>query len=451
MKIQIPRHDNIGEKIRSKRKEKGITLGELSQGICSVGKMSNIENGHIPVSEDDLKLICAKLQTSFSYFSDPNIEDKIQELDYHKKKINDLIILKEWKVALTELQNFKNKIIDYNIPSREVDYLFLRGVFYLNQKLLLQSEEWFHQVIEVKENNNYILRLKLRSHNALAKILFSNKKVSESKFHLERALEISKESPTVTKEERDNIFYNLSILYLYIGAYTNAMKSINSINHYIISPVETEYLKILIGFLENSSSSEVRKGLQLLRDKLQRMNDKEGMIRSWALTIFTLMTAYPNQELVVKIQDLFWADMELLSETGDLKETGIALLQQAMYVSIKKKVELPFIKKVLQKTKQLLPNTHNQLLHSRNYYLEGKLNKEILGDNSTALKLFKMSLQMLDANYNGLLKADILYEICKITPIQKEAINALELYHGHLESQFLFTHFHDLSLPPFKH
>jgi hypothetical protein len=229
------------------------------------------------------------------------------------------------------------------------------------------------------------------------------------------------------------------------------MKSINSINHYIISPVETEYLKILIGFLENSSSSEVRKDLHLLRDKLQRMNDKEGMIRSWALTIFTLMTAYPNQDLVVKIQDLFWADIELLSETRDLKETGIALLQQAMYVSIKKKVELPFIKKILQKTKQLLPNTHNQLLHSRNYYLEGKLNKEILGDNSTALKLFKMSLQMLDDNYNGLLKADILYEICKITPIQKEAINALELYHGHLESQFLFSHFHDLSLPPFKH
>jgi transcriptional regulator with XRE-family HTH domain len=214
MKIQIPRHDNIGEKIRRKRKEKGMTLGELSQGICSVGKMSNIENGHIPVSEEDLKLICAKLQTSYSYFSDPNIEDKIQELDYHKQKINDLIILKKWEVALTELQIFKKKILDYNIPSREVDYLFLRGVFYLDQKLLLQSEEWFYQVIEVKENNNYILRLKLRSHNALAKILFSNKNVSESKFHLERALEISKEGPTVTPSVR---YHYLSNTHLFAG------------------------------------------------------------------------------------------------------------------------------------------------------------------------------------------------------------------------------------------
>lgn len=451
MKIQIPRQDNIGEKIRRKRKEKGMTLGELAHGICSVGKMSNIENGHIPVSEEDLNLICAKLQTSYNYFSDPNIEDKIEELDYQKQKIIDLISLKEWKVALSELQAFKKKIIDYDFPSREVDYLFLRGVFYINQNLLLQAEESFYQLLQVRENNNYFLRLKLRSHNALAKILFSNKKVSESQSHLERALEISKESPTVTKEERDNIFYNLSILYLYTGSYTKAMKSINSINYYLISPFEAEYLKILIRFLENSSSSETGKDLLLLRDQLQRMNDKEGMTRSWALTIFTLMAASPPQELAEKIQDLFWTDMELLCKTGDLKETGIALLQQAMFVSIQKKVELAFIERILLKTKQMLPDTTNQFLHSRNYYLEGKFTKELLGDPFTALKLFNISLKMLEDKYNGLLKADILYEICKLKPIQKEAMDALELYHGHLESHFLFSHFHDLSLPPFKY
>jgi len=53
--------------------------------------------------------------------------------------------------------------------------------------------------------------------------------------------------------------------------------------------------------------------------------------------------------------------------------------------------------------------------------------------------------------HSRLFKADILYEICKIMLIQKKAINALKLYHGHLESQFLFSHFHDLSLPTFKH
>lgn len=51
-----------------------------------------------------------------------------------------------------------------------------------------------------------------------------------------------------------------------------------------------------------------------------------------------------------------------------------------------------------------------------------------------------------------LFKADILNEICKIMLIQKKkAINALKLYHGHLESQFLFSHFLDLSLPTFNH
>ncbi|MEH7443031.1 helix-turn-helix transcriptional regulator [Bacillus sp. JJ1122] len=451
MKTQIPRHNDIGEKIRAKRKEKGITLGELAKGICSVGKMSNIENGHIPISAEDLKLISEKLNTSSNFFSDPYIENKIQELDYQKQKINDLISLQNWIGAKSELQSFEKKIKEYDIPSRDIDYIFLTGLLSLKTNQQPKAEKSFQRVIDSNESNNYILKLKLRAYNALASIGFSDKKVSKSTALLERALELSKESPTITKEERDNIFYNLSILNLYIGSLPKALKSINSVNHYLISPIETEYIKILIRFLENTSSTEVRKDLLSLREKLHQINNHEGIIRGWALTVYTLMTSLPKENLIAKLKQPFWSDTEMISQIDSLKETSLSLFQLGIYVSLTKNIDSRIIHEMFNKTKPLLLQTDNPLLHARNYYLEGKFYKEVQKDSTHALELFQTALETLDDWYEGLLKADILFEICKIKSVESDALIALELYHSHLENQFLFSHFHDLSMPSFKY
>jgi len=451
MRTQIPRHNDIGEKIRARRKEKRMTLGELAKGICSVGKMSNIENGHIPVSAEDLKLISEKLNTSSNFFSDPYIENKIQELDYQKQKINDLISLQNWIGAKSELQSFEKKIKEYDIPSREIDYVFLTGLLSLKTNQLSKAKKSFQCVIDSKEINNYVLKLKLRAYNALASIWFSDKKVSQSTTLLERALELSKDSPTITKEERDNIFYNLSILNLYIGSLPKALKSINSLNHYLISPIETEYIKILIRFLENTSSTEVRKDLLSLREKLHQINSHEGIIRGWALTVYTLMTSYPKDDLIAKLKQPFWSDTEMISQIDSLKETSLSLFQLGIYVSLAKNVDVHIIREMFNRTKPLLLQVDNRLLHSRNYYLEGKFYKEMLMDSTHSLVLFQTALETLDDGYEGLFKADILFEICKIKSVQSDALTALELYHSHLENQFLFSHFHDLSLPSFKY
>lgn len=451
MKTLIPRHNHIGEKIREKRKELGMTLGELAMGICSVGKLSNIENGHTPVSTSDLKKFSDKLKTPISYFSDPCISDKIQDIDYQKQKIKDLMYMKHWDIVVNELETFKRKIDSYQIPSREIDYDFLSGIYYLETNQLYLSEKFLTHVIELKETNNYTLRLKLKAYNAAANLFFTQKKITKSIRMLEKALELSRESPTITKEERDNIYFNLSILNLYAGAYFKALQSVNNVSHYLIDTHETEYIQILIRLLENSTLSDVREDLLKLREKLQQKKDKEGIIRGWALTIYTSMTAYPSSDQLDTLQQQFWDDMEIISQMDEYKETALALFQLALFISLKNNADSSFSQDLVNKTKELLLKTEHKLNIARNYYLEGKFHTEYLLSKDTALNLFQQALDALDSEYDGLLKADILFEISKLKSIKNDAMLALELYHGHFEYQFLFTHFDKLILPTFKY
>ncbi|PLR91929.1 helix-turn-helix domain-containing protein [Bacillus sp. T33-2] len=107
---KIPRHKHIGEKIREARKMRGMTLGELADGICSLGKMSNIENGHRSVTNEELERISEKLDFPMSYFSDPDIKNKIKELEYFKHKLGDLIGIEHWEYMESELNKFHSKI-----------------------------------------------------------------------------------------------------------------------------------------------------------------------------------------------------------------------------------------------------------------------------------------------------------------------------------------------------
>ncbi|MGM0876482.1 MAG: helix-turn-helix domain-containing protein [Bacillota bacterium] len=451
MKKQIPRHNSIGEKIREARKKRGITLGELAKGICSLGKMSNIENGHIPITNEELMKFCEKLNIPTNFFSDPEIDEKIRKLDFFKQKISDLIGLKHWSYVKSELSNFKEKIDAYQIPSREIDYYFLSGIFYLKTNQYERSEEFLTKVIDEEENNNYNMRLKLKAYNALSSFFFNQKKISKSIHLLDRALEISKESPTITKEERDNIYFNRSILYLYIGAIYHSLKNINKINHHLIYPLETEYIKLLIKFLEDESIDEIRENLLVLREKLQQTNDKEGILRGWALTIYTIMTSYPKSNLIERWKDSFLFDLNLIGEMDEFKEKSLALFQLGIFVCLSYTENQTIVEELIRKTKPLLLEVEDQLLVARNYYLEAKFHKQYLEDQVTSLSLFQRALETLNTNDEGLLKADILFEISKLMKIENEAMDALELYHGHLKSQFLFTHFHELVLPTFKY
>ncbi|MGN7939392.1 MULTISPECIES: helix-turn-helix domain-containing protein [Bacillaceae] len=449
MKKQIPRHNSIGEKLREARKAKGLTLGELAKGICSLGKMSNIENGHVSVTDEELKKFCEKLNIPINFFADPNIEDKINELDNQKQIIIDLIRLKNWKSIKLQLASFKKKIETYAIHTREIDYNYLSGVYYYEIKHYLLAEEFLTKVMEEEEENNYNLRLKIKAYNVLVGIYFYQKKSAKSNYILSEALKLSQASPTITKEERDNIYYNFSILSLYTGLNDLALNYINKVNHHIISPLETEYIKLLISFLENDSVDEMREDLFNLREKVQQTNDREGILRGWALMIYSDMTAKPALELIQQWKDSFYFDLDLISQ--EFEEETLSLLQLSIYVCLKKSEEQDLIEELFEKTRAFLPNISNQELIARSYFLEGIFERHYKQNSARALTLMQQALDTFDKADEGLLKADILFEISSLLGIDNQAMDALKIYHSHTEGNFLFTHFHELTLPRLKY
>jgi transcriptional regulator with XRE-family HTH domain len=453
MRQQIPRHNAIGKKIREARKMRSMTLEELAEGICSLGKMSHIENGHRPVTYDELIKFSEKLNFPISHFSDPDINDKVRELDLYKQKIGDFIGLQHWDTVKSELIQFKKKIEEYHIPTRMIDYHFLSGIFYIKTNQKETAKKCLTNVIEEEENSKYNLKLKLKSYSALSSLSFSEKKVSKSMELINMALEISKESPTILKEERDNINYNRSILYLYIGEIFKSLNSVNKVNHHIINTLETDYIKLLIRFLDEDLVDDIEKDLLSLRENFLQTNDQEGILRGWALTMYSLINSQPNDDFFNRLKESFLFDMSIVSKMEKLQENSLGIYQLVIHVCLINGVEKSFVEKLIDNTKTLLPKITNKLLIARNFYLEGKFHNEFLQNSISSLSLFEQALTLLNEDYEGFFKADILYEIYTLKEPESISIakQALELYHEHQKSKFLYTHFHELILPPFKY
>ncbi|MDQ0233551.1 helix-turn-helix transcriptional regulator [Metabacillus malikii] len=445
MKKQIPRHNELGIKIREARKSKGLTLGELAKGICSLGKMSNIENGHVSVTSKELEKFCEKLDIPPNFFADPNIEEKIKELDTLKLKILDYITFKNWKFVKQQLEIFQDKIYTYQIQTREIDYDFLSAIYYYETKQYILAETFTTKVISNTEENNYNLRLKIKAYNLLATIYFHQKKSAKSISFLDEALKLSKDSPTITKEERDNIYFNRAILYLYIGLSGQAIRSLNKVNHYLISPLQTEYVKLLISYTEDNEIEEMKEKLFQLREKLQQTNDKEGILRGWALTAYSDLADKPSSILMKQWKDEFFADIESIS--NDHQEQTLALLQLGVYVCLKNNVDQEIIKSLIDKSADLAQTVQDANLLAKNYYIMAKYEIQYKQDNNIALSYFEQALQILGEVDESLLKADILFEISTLKQVNNDAMDALKLYHSHMEGNFLFTHFHELTLP----
>ncbi|RFU69863.1 XRE family transcriptional regulator [Peribacillus saganii] len=447
----IPRHNEIGDKIRAARKTKGMTLEELAEGICSLGKMSQIENGRQPVTEQQLTELCIKLELPMSYFSDPDINAKLKEMDYLNLKIRDLIELQQWEYAKSELKLFSEKVESYQIPSRKIDFHFLSGIFYLKTDQSQLAEAHLFQVIDAEEKNNYNLRLKLDAYNLLASIMFSRKNISQSFKILDKAMELSSVSPTVTKIERDKIYFNRAILYICTASKYQAIQNINKINHYMIAHLETDYMKLLVQLLDDNSLEDVRETLLSLREKQQQTNDAAGILRGWALTIYTSLAAYPKNDIGLQLKEHFLSDLDMFKDIPDQREQCLAVIQLSIYVSLHRNDDTSFITDLIKRAKPFVTSIKDPLLIARHFFLEGQFYKRILQDTLSSHVLFQKAYETLKDDGQSILKADILYELCKKEKSDSKVMTALDIYHSHLESQFLFTHFYDLTLPAFKY
>lgn len=448
MELSLTINTNMGDKIRAVRKSKKMTLEDLAEGICSLGKMSNIENNRQLLKEEELKLICEKLDIPQSYLVDPRLGEKVTELDFIKQQILDFIELEEWSMVKAHIDIFKEKIDLYQIPSRLIDLSYLYGLYYHRIKEYKKAEASFSKVIDTEENDPYFDRLKINSYSALASIMFNKRKITRCLQLLEKGLDISKSHPAITKVERNHVYFNFCLVSLYSGNYHKSMFYINKLS----GGEEIEYLLFLTKLIEDESFDEIKGDLLRIRQQWNKTSDVKMIIRGWALTITMIVKSYGVKS---QFANNFKKDFLnfVQKDTSIFHQQKLSVIQLALYTELEFGDNKEFMSQLLILSEDILSKIHTQInscLLSRHHLLKGRyllLHEE---NETESEQSFHRALSILANDQDNLLKGEILYHICNLKKNYTPEMMALHIYYEHSKNNSLFSHFQDVLLPSFK-
>lgn len=131
----------IGSFIKLQRTKKGMTLGELADGIVSVSYLSKIENLKTQASPEIIQLLCNKLGINVDKSKEPIIKEKCDQWFSMLFEVNDK---EDIIVTYKELQ----ELMDTNIS----DYILLFEIHKIRYYLLIgETSQAYNKMEELNE------------------------------------------------------------------------------------------------------------------------------------------------------------------------------------------------------------------------------------------------------------------------------------------------------------
>ena len=198
----------IGDVIKFKRIEQGISQEELSLGICTNSYLSRIENNHVTPDEEIYRLLLGKLGANY----DEVIYDSI-EIE------NDL---DDWYAHLTKKTPLKKELSHYINLEGKINQGLVIKYKIIYARYLLTIEEFD----QAKEILDYVYSI-LPSLNSYEKFIFINTYVVCFLFlnNNEEAIQVFEEYTQEhninygTKEEHGRLYFNIALCYKRIRSY----------------------------------------------------------------------------------------------------------------------------------------------------------------------------------------------------------------------------------------
>ncbi|SOC43252.1 tetratricopeptide repeat protein [Ureibacillus acetophenoni] len=198
----------IGDIIKFKRIEQGISQEELAQGICTNSYLSRIENNHVTPDEEIYRLLLGKLGADYDEVIYSSIEME-KDLD-------------DWYAHLTKKTPLKKELSHYlNLESQlnqglVIKYKIIYSRYLLTIEKYNQAKEILDDVYQVLPSlNNYEKFIFINTYVVCFTILNKN----------EDAIQIFEEYTQDhninygTKEEHGNLYYNIALCYRRIRSY----------------------------------------------------------------------------------------------------------------------------------------------------------------------------------------------------------------------------------------
>lgn len=202
----------LGEKIKRRRKELGMTLKDLAGDRITPGQISLVESGRSNPSMDLLEYLAGALETSVEYLMESE-ETQAEKISIYYEQVAEAYILGgDNTIGEKYIENALYYAEKYNIEYRKAKNLYLRAKIYMTKKELVLAQQLFlsANVIFIK-NNNY--EETINTFLNLGKITLSLKAYHSSSSYLRQAETVYLNNESGSDSLLGEIYYYMAQAY----------------------------------------------------------------------------------------------------------------------------------------------------------------------------------------------------------------------------------------------
>ncbi|KOF57421.1 MULTISPECIES: helix-turn-helix domain-containing protein [Clostridium] len=203
---------SLGEKIKTRRKQLGMTLKDLAGDRITPGQISLVESGKSNPSMDLLEYLASTLSTSVEYLMETEETQAEKICTYYENTAEAYILNDEYEKAEGYLEKAMYYAENYKIEYRKAEILYLHGCINMNKKELGLAQQYFlsSNVIFIKLNcHEQIVNTFIK----LGKIALCLKAYNSSCSYFEQAEQVFNSNNISNDFLIGEIYYSMAMIY----------------------------------------------------------------------------------------------------------------------------------------------------------------------------------------------------------------------------------------------
>ncbi len=200
---------SLGNKIKSIRKQKNMKLKDLAGDRITPGQISLIESGKSKPSEDLLKYLAEKLDTSIEYLQESEIKQAEEVCEFYAKIAKASMECDSYLRADENIQKGIHYAKEYNITLYEGVFNLLKAEWYFLQKHYVNAQKYGISALSIFLKIGDLENI-LNIFMFLGKVSFKEEKYNIAYNYFKEAEKAFNESKSIDKIKRIKIYYYIA-------------------------------------------------------------------------------------------------------------------------------------------------------------------------------------------------------------------------------------------------
>ncbi|WP_404359685.1 helix-turn-helix domain-containing protein (plasmid) [Cytobacillus firmus] len=399
----------VGQNIRKIRKAKDMTLKELSSNICSITKLSNIENGIGEISLDDLEKFCIKLNISIHDLLPKSEKFFLDQSRVAFAKIEDFIRMGFHDIAESKIEKL---VDDEMFLPLQINYL--KALNNYETRNYHSAMYFLFEMIKEKHSIELEKELISKAFNLIGIIYNKLGDYTSAQEMFEKAINSS-----TNKQWTNLILYNLVVVFATKGQVIDARFKIGEINSSNFPyQQKIRYISTMLDVLEGDYNQSIEKIFEL-RNEFFQLKDFDSFLRTIIFFIY-IYDKHPKilNNYLIEVESFILDMSEIKRLPENTNPILVASLLQTMTLHFLKQKDLIKADQYLKLAFDLAEKHPNESMNAITYYLAAIIHNQSESDKETQLVYLKKALKQIEFGQPSVLKGLILYELAKIEEIK---------------------------------